>query len=129
MVSIIMKSKTRPIKNVKVLTKSGKDETKQNFNMILEAIEECLRNVLGESVAHVILSHFGRIGEVPHHQKIMMFSETLDLLGSGGQVLQGIILQNIHTKMGVVFEVRKGYSFSDNIEYALAQMRKLKDQS
>jgi len=89
-------------------------------NLLLSVVDETMKHVFKEKGAEAIYafiennSHlkFGEIAEKPE-----VFSAGLErLLGSGATVIEKLILKNLYSKLGLKFEEKKGYQFSDYVK-------------
>lgn len=89
-------------------------------DLLLKVVEETMKHVFKEKGAEVIYvfiennSHL-KLGEIA--EKPEVFSAGLErLLGSGATVIEKLILKNLFSKLGLKFEEKKGYQFSDYIK-------------
>lgn len=95
-------------------------ETKKLENLLSEAVTETLKQVFKEDGAKIIQDFIGnryhlKLGEIV--EKPEVFSAGLErLLGSGARVTEILVLKSLHRKLGLEFEVKKGYEFSDYVK-------------
>jgi len=88
-------------------------------DLLLETIGDVLRQVFGENSAKIILrnmkkSHSLKWEEIP--KRAQVFSDALrNLLGSGGVIIEDLVLETLYSKLELKFEWKKGYGFSDYI--------------
>jgi len=100
------------------LSVAGKKEEKLD-NLLPNLVDETLKYVFSETGAKVIYNYIEndchlRLEEIV--QKPEVFSNSLrKLLGSGALVIEKIILKNLYSKLGLKYEEKKGYEFSDYI--------------
>lgn len=84
--------------------------------IILDAVDEGLKT-LGESGKQAIFFHLERTysikkSDIP--KKPDAFAEGLEkIFGGGATVIQKIILENLYSKLGLKYEDRDDYSFTD----------------
>jgi len=89
-------------------------------DLLLETIGDVLRQVFGENSAKIILrnmkkSYSLKWEEIP--KRAQVFSDALrNLLGSGGVIIEDLILETLYSKLELKFEWKKGYRFSDYIK-------------
>ena len=89
-------------------------------DLLLEVVDETLRQVFKEAGTKAIYNlleskfHFKREEIV---EKSEVFSAGLErLLGSAALVIEKLILKNLYRKLGLKFEEKEGYEFSDYIK-------------
>ncbi len=92
----------------------------RDYDEILQmTIKETLKDVFGSRSASTIFKtmervHSLRLNEVP--EKSRQFNIALkDILGTGHQIIEDLILENFSTKLGQRFEYVENYTFSDYI--------------
>jgi len=89
-------------------------------NLLLEVIDETMKHVFREEGAKAICKYLGnnchlKLDEIA--EKPEVFSAGLErLLGSGAPVIENLILKNLYRKLGLEFEEKKGYEFSNYIK-------------
>jgi len=89
-------------------------------DLLLKVVDETLRQVFREAGTKVIYNFL----ENNHHlkrediaEKPEVFSAGLErLLGSGAPVIEKLILKNLYRRLGMEFEEKEGYGFSDYIK-------------
>ena len=93
---------------------------KHNFDEVLQStIKETLTGVFGNRSARTIIRtmervHSLRLIDVP--EKGQMFNSALkEILGTGHQIIEDLILENFSIKLGQKFEYIKEYAFADYI--------------
>ena len=105
-----------------LLTESSRAHGKKGRrdDLLLSVVDETMRQVFGDAGVKVIYdflennSHLNReeIAEKPE-----VFSAGLQrMLGSGAPVMEKLILKNLYRRLGLKFNEKKGYGFSDYIK-------------
>ncbi len=91
-----------------------------NFDEVLQlTIRETLTGVFGNRSARTIIRtmervHSLRLEDVP--EKGQMFNSALEeILGTGHQIIEDLILENFSIKLGQKFEYVENYAFADYI--------------
>ena len=91
-----------------------------NFNDVLQAtIKETLLGIFGERSTKTIFKtlekvHSFRLDDV--YSKSHTFDAALkDILGTGHQIVEDMILENLFDRTGNVYEYRENFSFSDYV--------------
>jgi len=92
----------------------------RNFNDVLQVtIKDTLLRIFGEKSTKTIFKtmekvHSIRLDDIS--SKSHIFDVALkDILGTGHQIVEGIILENLFDRTGKVFEYRENFSFSDYV--------------
>jgi len=89
-------------------------------DLLLSVVDETLRQVFREAGTNVICGYLENnshlkleeIGEKPE-----AFSAGLErLMASAARVIENLILKNLYRKLGLKFEEKEGYEFSDYIK-------------
>jgi hypothetical protein len=91
----------------------------QNLDqLLLETIDEVLRQVFGRSAADIILKQLRRVDlGWEGRDGAEFFSHALhEILGSGAVPLEKMILRNLYSKLDLRWEQKNGYGFSDYVE-------------
>jgi hypothetical protein len=89
-------------------------------DLLLIVVDETLKQVFKEEGARVIYDFlknkcYLKREEIP--EKSDVFSAGLErLLASAGLVIEKMILRNLYRKIGLEFEEKEGYEFSDYIK-------------
>jgi len=87
--------------------------------LLLSAVDETMRRVFSEAGAKVIYDYLENSCYLKREEvaeKTEVFSAGLErLLGSGAPVIENLILKNLYRKIGLKFEEKPGYEFSDYI--------------
>jgi hypothetical protein len=89
-------------------------------DLLLKVVDATMKHFFTEAGTEVIYSCLGnstnlKRGEVA--EKPEVFSAGLErLLGSGAPVIEILILKNLYRKLGLKFEAKKGYAFSDYVK-------------
>ena len=87
--------------------------------MLLNVVDETMRRVFREEGTKVIYSYLENSSHLKLEEiaeKPEVFSAGLErLLGSGALVIENLILKNLYRKIGLKFEEKPGYEFSDHI--------------
>ncbi len=89
-------------------------------DLILKSVDTTLKQVFKEIGANVIYdyleNHFGLKRE-EIAEKLEVLSAGLEsLLGSAAFVVEQLILKNLYSKLGLEYEEKEGYDFSDYVE-------------
>ena len=93
--------------------------TQKGFDvLLLESINETLRNTLGEnsikeSILQDIIGRNSQWNEIQY--RIQVFSDALRNLDSSN-IIEDLILETIYSKLDLHFEWRKDYTFLDYIK-------------
>ncbi len=89
-------------------------------DLLLKAIDETLRHVFREAGAEVIYNFLGNNSHLKREEiadKPEAFSAGLErLLVSAAQPIEKTVLKNLYGRLGLEFEEKKGYAFSDYIK-------------
>lgn len=92
----------------------------RNFNDVLQVtIKETLLGIFGEKSTKTIFKtmekvHSIRLDDIS--SKSHIFDVALkDILGTGHQIVEDMILENLFDRTGKVFEYRENFSFSDYV--------------
>jgi len=89
-------------------------------DLLLKVVDETLRQVFRETGTKVIYdflanNHHLKLEEIA--EKPEVFSAGLErLMGSAAPVIENLILKNLYSKLGLKFEEKEGYRFSDYIK-------------
>lgn len=93
--------------------------------LLLEAIDEGLQEVLGESGREMTFFHLENDYLVKRNdiaQKIEDFATGLEkIFGAGASVLENIIAKKLYSKLGLKYEDKKDYTFANclnDVEHA-----------
>jgi len=88
-------------------------------DLLFEVIDETMKEVFKEEGAKAIYNYLANNSHLKLEEiaeKPEVFSAGLErLLGSGASVIENLILKNLYRKLGLKFEEKKGYEFSDYI--------------
>ena len=92
----------------------------RNFNDVLQAtIEETLLGIFGESTTSTIFRTMEKVHAIKLDDvssKSHTFDAALrDILGTGHQIVEDLILENLFDRKGKVFQYRENFSFSDYV--------------
>lgn len=100
--------------------RSEGSQSNRNFNDVLQVtIKETLLGIFGEKSTKTIFKtmekvHSIRLDDVS--SKSHVFDVALkDILGTGHQIVEDMILENLFDRTGKVFEYRENFSFSDYV--------------
>ena len=89
-------------------------------DLLLKMVDATMKHVFTEAGTEVIYSYLGNSTNLKRDEiaeKPEVFSAGLErLLGSGAPVIEILILKNLHRKLGLKFEAKKGYEFSDYVK-------------
>ena len=87
------------------------------FNDILTGtIDEVVRNIFKDKTAKVILQYLeeGIPGKID--DEVQSFANSLpEILGSGSVIIEDLILETLHSKLGLKSKLRKEYSFTEQV--------------
>lgn len=101
--------------------------------LLLEAIDEMLRQVFEENGTKVIYGFLGNNSHLKREEiaeKPQVFSASLKrLLGSGAPVIEDLILKSLYSKLESQFEERAGYEFADYVEELRKRLRDEKEST
>jgi len=95
-------------------------EWREFDRVLLNAVEGCLRQVLGETAAEMTFSHLERKSglrreEIPRN--IEEFSSALtELLGSGTNPLEKLVIELLYSKLEVEYDAKPELGFTDHVE-------------
>ena len=96
---------------------------KRPFNTVLvEVVSEVLRNILGETVASIVIYHlerdyFLRIEDIP--EKPDRFEYAIkDLFREGAYIIERRITEELYRRLGLNYKKIEGYGFLDYIKEA-----------
>lgn len=89
-------------------------------DLLLKMVDATMKHVFTEAGTEVIYSYLGNSTNLKREEiaeKPEVFSAGLErLLGSGAPVIEILILKNLYRKLGLKFEAKKGYEFSDYVK-------------
>lgn len=112
------------------MVKPKRDRTQLNkrkpvpFNKVLiEAVNQGLKAILGKSGATVVLHHLKSSFSISMEQiseKTASFAAGLeDLFGKeGASIIEASIVEELYTKLGLSYQRINGYSFEDYVKQA-----------
>ena len=96
-----------------------KEEQKDWSTFFAEVIDETLKNVFKEDGTKVIYDFLEKQSQLKMEDAINkpdIFSDSLDkLMLSAASIIKQNILKNFYSKLGLEFEEKQGYKFSDYI--------------
>jgi hypothetical protein len=88
-------------------------------NFFAEVIDETLKQVFkedGTKVIYEFLENNSKLSLKEVSDKPELFSQSLEaLMVSAAQVIERLILTNIYSRLGLNFEEKNGFKFSDHI--------------
>jgi len=103
-----------------MIEKKDKEDDEKLNNILLEAIDETLKEVFKEVGANVIydfLENSYHLNSEEIVEKSEIFASGLDnLLGSGASVVEKLILKNLHRKLELEYEEKESLEFSNCIK-------------
>jgi len=89
-------------------------------SLLLSVVDETMKQVFREEGAKAIYNYLENNSHLKREEiaeKPEVFSAGLErLLGSGAPVIENLILKNLYRRLGLKFEEKKGYEFSDYIK-------------
>ena len=89
-------------------------------DLLLKVVDETMKQVFKDAGAKVIYSYLGNNSHLKREEiaeNPEVFSTGMKkLLGSGAPVIEKLILKNLCHKLGLKFEEKEGYAFSDYIK-------------
>jgi hypothetical protein len=93
--------------------------TERFSDLLLDTVDEALKEVFKEAGAEVIYKFLGNKCHLKRDEiggKPEDFSAGLEsLLGLAAPMIEQLVLKNLWSKLGLRFEEKKGYEFSDYI--------------
>ena len=94
-------------------------EMRRFCDLLLETMDDVLKQVLGEGSAKMIYNYLETIiglrwTEISERPEIFS-AELKKLLGSGASIIETLILRKMYLKLQLEFVKREGYEFSDYI--------------
>ena len=96
------------------------EETEKLEDLLPKVIDETLQYVFKEDGGKIIRNFIGNRCHLKRKEiaeKPEVFSAGLEkILGSGARVIEKLILKNLHRKLGLKFEEKRGYEFPDYIK-------------
>lgn len=102
-------------KRLRTVEKTGRMD-----DLLLSVVDETMRQIFKDTGAKVIYNYLTNNSHLKLEEiaeKPEVFSSTLKmLLGSGAQAIEISILKNMYSKLGLKFETKKGYGFSNYIQ-------------
>jgi len=122
---IEMTTKLRPVEKFSASAnkkRKGKncERMETQDDLLLSVVDETVKQVFKEAGAEVIYNFFENKCHLKREEmaeKPEGFSAGLErLLGSAAPVIEKVILQNLHGKLGLEFVEKEGYRFSDYIK-------------
>ena len=89
-------------------------------DLLLSVIDETMRQIFNEAGTKVIYDYLMN----NHHLKLEEFAEKPEVFSAGlerlmvsaARVIEQMILKNLYRRLGLKFEEKKGYEFSDYIK-------------
>jgi hypothetical protein len=103
-----------------IIEKKDKEDNEELNNVLLEAIDETLKEVFKEIGANVIynfLENSYHLNSEEIAEKSEIFANGLDsLLGSGASVVEKLILENLYHKLELEYEEKESLEFSNCIK-------------
>ena len=89
-------------------------------DLLLETIDDVLRQALGEEAVKIIYKYIENISHLEREEiaeKPEVFpTELKRLLGSGALLIERLILKNLYSRLQLEFKEKKDYEFSDYIK-------------
>jgi len=83
--------------------------------LIVETINEVIRNIFDDDIARILLSYFDENNSLTIDEKLKKFEEDLPkILGSGAVIIEDLVLETLYSKIGIKLE-QKRKSFSKYI--------------
>ena len=76
--------------------------------LILETVNEVIRNVFDDEVADMLLRYLDEYNHLSIDERLRLFDETLPkIFGSGAVIIEDLILETLYSKMGIRLEKRE----------------------
>ena len=102
-----------------VMSKQEESREQLSNYVIDHIIEKSLKQAFGEASARLIYDQLERNHhltreDIPKNLE-MFFSSIEEMYGFGAKVLKRTVLKKLHTKLGLKYEEKEGYNFSDYI--------------
>jgi len=96
------------------------EETEKLEDLLSKVVIETLKQVFKEDGAETVYAFIENNSHLKRKEiveKPEVFSEGLGrILGSGGSVIESLILKNLYRKFGLKFREKEGYEFSDYVK-------------
>lgn len=92
--------------------------------LLVEVVDDTLKEILGKDATEVIYSYLKNefslgLEEIPRKPEV--FSTVLKkVFGSGGQVLEKTIVENLYSKLQLERGEKEGFTFSDHVKFVLS---------
>jgi len=84
-------------------------------NLILDTINEVIRNIFDDEVAGMLLKYVSENSSGDIDERLRRFEESLPkILGSGAVIIEDLILETLYSKLGIQLD-HKRKSFTDCI--------------
>jgi len=91
----------------------------QGFTTVLmETIDEVVRNVFENEIAEIILNCLGKDCSKSLDERVQFFEDSLPkILGTdqGAQIIKDLILETLYSKLGSKFQWKEGYRLQDYV--------------
>jgi len=76
--------------------------------LILETVNEVIRNVFDDEIADMLLSYLNEYNHLSIDERLRLFDETLPkILGSGAVIIEDLILETLYSKIGIKLKRRE----------------------
>ena len=89
-------------------------------NLILETIDNALRQILGDESVKIIYKYMEKICHLKREEIIekhgVFSTELKRLLGSGAPLAEKLILKRLYSRLQLEFKEKKNYDFSEYIK-------------
>lgn len=86
-------------------------------DLLLETIDEVLKEVFGDESAKIILQHVKKSGSLKWEENPKSAEVFVDalrkILGAGSVPVENLILKSLYSKLELKFEKKEGYRFPD----------------
>ena len=87
--------------------------------ILLDMVDQGIREVFGETGVQFIYNYLERSASLRRDdipEKLEIFVEGLgEMLGSGAMVVEKFVLKNLYSCLGVNYQEKEGYRFSDYV--------------
>ncbi|RJS84791.1 hypothetical protein CW706_03115 [Candidatus Bathyarchaeota archaeon] len=76
--------------------------------LILETVNEVIRNVFDDEIADMLLSYLDEHNNLSIDERLRLFDEILPkILGSGAVIIEDLILETLNSKIGIRLKGRE----------------------
>jgi len=85
-------------------------------DVVMQTIDEVVRNVFDNEIAKTIFRYSTKNGSEEVDGRVQAFADSLPkVLGTGSVIVEDLILETLHSRLGFELEWKKDYRFPDYI--------------